>query len=140
MTEIFNLVFILQHSKALDSTLLELTKNLNILQDTEKSACRKALIEQRSRYCIFVTALRPVLDEESGMVTDFQQLEEINKKLSKCTDEPYQLPPATEQMINDMKADGFTFQTPPSSPSSLGIQLPRYYNRQNICLLYLDSL
>ena len=56
------------------------------------------------------------------MVTDFQQLEEINKKLSKCTDEPYQLPPATEQMINDMKADGFTFQTPPSSPSSLGMQ------------------
>ena len=74
------------------------------------------------------------------MVTDFQQLEEINKKLSKCTDEPYQLPPATEQMINDMKADGFTFQTPPSSPSSLGsIQLPRY-NRQNICLLHLGSL
>ena len=73
------------------------------------------------------------------MVTDFQQLEEINKKLSKCTDEPYLLPPATEQMINDMKADGFTFQTPPSSPSSLGIQLPRY-NRQNICLLYLGSL
>ena len=66
---------------------------------------------------------RPVLDEESGMVTDFQQLEEINKKLSKCTDEPYQLPPATEQMINDMKADGFTFQTPPSSPSSLGMYL-----------------
>ena len=58
MTEIFNVVFILQHSKALDSTLLELTKNLNILQDTEKSACRKALIEQRSRYCMFVTALR----------------------------------------------------------------------------------
>ena len=37
-------------SKALDSSLLELTKNLKVLQETEKMACRKALIEERSRY------------------------------------------------------------------------------------------
>ena len=108
------------HLKAMDSTMLELTKNLKILQDTEKTACRKALIEQRSRYCLFVTALRPVMDEESAMVSDLQQLEEINKKLTKCSDEPYQLPPASEKVINDMNGEGFTFQTPPSSPSSLG--------------------
>merc|ERR1712038_1441716 len=101
--------------------MLELTKNLKILQETEKAACRKALTEERSRYCIFVASIRPVLEEESSMVSDFQQLEEINKKLVKCTDEPFQLPASSEQVINDMKADGFTFQTPPSSPtSSLG--------------------
>ena len=60
------------------------------------------------------------MDEESSMVSDFQQLEEINKKISKCTDEPYQLPAASEKVINDMNGEGFTFQTPPSSPSSLG--------------------
>ena len=103
--------------------MLELTKNLKILQDTEKSAVRKVLTEERSRYCTFVTSLRPVLEEEAGMVSDFQQLEEINKKLVKVTDDPFKLPPASEQVINDMKCDGnggFTFQTPPSSPSSLG--------------------
>lgn len=52
------------------------------------------------------------------MVSDFQQLEEINKKLLQCTDEPFKLPTASENVINDMKSDGFTFQTPPSSPSS----------------------
>ena len=36
-------------SKALDSSMLELTKNLKVLQDTEKTACRKALTEERSR-------------------------------------------------------------------------------------------
>ena len=110
-------------SKALDSSMLELTKNLKILQDTEKSAVRKVLTEERSRYCTFVASLRPVLEEEAAMVSDFQQLEEINKKLVKVTDDPFKLPPASEQVINDMKSDGsggFTFQTPPSSPSSLG--------------------
>ena len=100
--------------------MLELTKNLKILQETEKIACRKVLTEERARYCTFVAALRPVLEEEAGLTSDFQQLEEINKKLIKCTDEPFQLPPSSEQVINDMKSDGFTFQTPPSSPSSLG--------------------
>ena len=107
-------------SKALDSSMLELTKNLKILQETEKVACRKVLTEERARYCTFVASMRPVLEEEASLTTDFQQLEEINKKLIKCTDEPFILPVATEQVINDMKSDGFTFQTPPSSPSSLG--------------------
>lgn len=107
-------------SKALDSSMLELTKNLKMLQETEKVACRKVLTEERARYCTFVASMRPVLEEEASLTTDFQQLEEINKKLIKCTDEPFILPVATEQVINDMKSDGFTFQTPPSSPSSLG--------------------
>ena len=38
--------------KALDSSMLELTKNLKILQETEKVACRKALTEERSRYIL----------------------------------------------------------------------------------------
>ena len=107
-------------SKALDSSMLELTKNLKILQETEKVACRKVLTEERARYCTFVASMRPVLEEEAALTTDFQQLEEINKKLVKCTEEPFILPLASEQVINDMKSDGFTFQTPPSSPSSLG--------------------
>jgi len=105
-------------SKALDSSLLELTKNLKVLQETEKNACRKALTEERSRYCTFVASLRPVLEEEASMVTDFQQLEEINNKLVQCTEDPFKLPTVSEQVINDMKSDGFTFQTPPSSPSN----------------------
>ena len=32
--------------------------------------------------------------------------------------DPFKLPTVSEQVINDMKSDGFTFQTPPSSPSN----------------------
>lgn len=112
------------HAKAVDASVLELTKNLKTLEDTEKSAVRRVLTEERSRYCTFVACLRPVLEEEVSMVSDFQQLEEINKKLAKSTDDPFKLPPSSEQVILDMKSidgnGGFAFQTPPSSPSSLG--------------------
>ena len=47
-----------QHIKVLDSTILELTKNLKILQDTEKSACRKALI---GKYKICKSTFLPFL-------------------------------------------------------------------------------
>lgn len=110
------------HQRALDSSNNDLVKHLKLLEDTEKSAVRRVLTEERARYCTFVSCLKPVLDEEISMMSEFQQLEEINKKLVKHTDDPFKLPPASEQVINDTKSgDGnFTFQTPPSSPSSLG--------------------
>ena len=84
----------------------------------------------RSRYCAFVSCLKPVLIEEGGLVSEFQQLEEVTKKLTKVTDEPGKLPAASEAVISDMTSgnvqgdgNGLTgphFQTPPSSPSSLG--------------------
>ena len=70
-----------------------------------------------------MSCLKPVLIEEGGLVSEFQQLEEVTKKLSKVTDEPGKLPAASEAVIADMTgADGIAphFQTPPSSPSSLG--------------------
>ena len=63
-------------------------------------------------------------------MSEFQQLEEVTKKLAKVTDEPGKLPAASEAVISDMTSgnvqgdgNGLTgphFQTPPSSPSSLG--------------------
>ena len=62
----------------------------------------------------------------------FHQLEEVTKKLSKVTEDPHKLPQASEAVIADIsvgkdgsKLEGCPahiphFQTPPSSPSSLG--------------------
>ncbi len=97
---------------------------MRALAETERNAVRRALIEERSRYCVFVSALRPFLDEEIALVAEFQQLEEVNKRLAKNAEEPFKLPPASEQVLNDIRANGgdsaFAFRTPPSSPSSLG--------------------
>ena len=73
-------------------------KHLKLLEDTEKGAVRRVLTEERARYCTFVSCLKPVLDEEISMMTEFQQLEEINKKLTKHTDDPFKLPAASEQV------------------------------------------
>jgi len=121
-----------QMQKAADASMAEVSKQLKNLQETEKNAVRKALIAERSRYCAFVSCLKPVLCEENGLVSEFQQLEEVTKKLSKVTEDPHKLPQASEAVIADIsvgkdgsKLEGCPahiphFQTPPSSPSSLG--------------------
>merc|ERR1719471_279783 len=56
------------------------------------------------------------------MVSELQQLEEVMTKLDKHTEDPFKLPEASEQVLIDIKTTegGVVFQTPPSSPSSLG--------------------
>jgi hypothetical protein len=111
-----------QRNSAADAALADVTKHYRLLVDTEKSAVRRALVEERSRYCAFVACLKPLLDEEVAMVAEFQQLEEVSKKLAGNTEEPFKLPQASEQVLNDLAlaSSDFAFQTPPSSPSSLG--------------------
>ena len=84
--------------QATDASAAEVEKSLLQLEETEKNAVRRALTEERSRYCAFVHYLRPVLTEETGLVSEFQQLEEVTKRLGKHTDEPFKLPPASEQV------------------------------------------
>lgn len=59
---------------------------------------RRALTEERSRYCAFAGCLRPLLEEETALVSEFQQLEEVNQRLRRHTDEPLKLPQASEQV------------------------------------------
>jgi len=46
------------HTK-LDSAMQEVQDKYLLLEETEKSAVRNALIEERSRFCVFVSCLRP---------------------------------------------------------------------------------
>jgi len=105
-----------------EQCLAEASKQAATLQEVEKCAVRRVLIEERSRYCTFISCLKPVLSEEMSMVAEFQQLEEVLVKLDKHTEDPFKLPEASEQVLNDIKTSsgGIVFQTPPSSPSSLG--------------------
>lgn len=45
----------------LDSALQDVNVRYAVLEETEKRAVCKALIEERARYCSFVSMLKPVL-------------------------------------------------------------------------------
>lgn len=45
----------------LDSAMQDVSDKFILLEETEKQALRKALIEHRQRICCFVTMLRPVV-------------------------------------------------------------------------------
>ncbi|KAK4885483.1 hypothetical protein RN001_001754 [Aquatica leii] len=108
--------------KRLECGLQDVTERRQLLEETEKQAVRAALIEERSRFCTFVGFLKPVVDEEVALLTELSHLQEVVGQLDKNTADPQSLPPASEQVIADLKSSdsGWSFQTPPSSPSSLG--------------------
>lgn len=45
----------------LDSAMQDVSDKYLLLEETEKQAVRKALVEERSRFCCFVSMLKPVV-------------------------------------------------------------------------------
>ncbi|XP_060679161.1 protein MTSS 1-like isoform X1 [Hemiscyllium ocellatum] len=104
----------------LDSALQDVNDKYLLLEETEKQAVRRALIEERSRFCAFVSMLRPVVEEEMSMLGEVTHLQTITDDLTNLTMDPHKLPTASEQVIIDLKGSDYnwTYQTPPSSPST----------------------
>ncbi|KAM4633133.1 protein MTSS 1-like isoform 2-T2 [Polymixia lowei] len=104
----------------LDSAMQDVSDKYILLEETEKQALRKALIEERQRFCYFVAMLRPVVDEEISMLGEVTHLQAISDDLKALTSDPHKLPPASEQVILDLKGSDYhwSYQTPPSSPST----------------------
>ncbi|XP_051577506.1 protein MTSS 1-like isoform X3 [Myxocyprinus asiaticus] len=104
----------------LDSAMQDVSDKYLLLEETEKQAVRKALIDERGRFCAFVSMLKPVVDEEMSMLGEIIHLQTIADDLKALTMDPHKLPPASEQVIHDLKGSDYTwsYQTPPSSPST----------------------
>uniref|UniRef100_A0A3B3Y1A1 IMD domain-containing protein n=1 Tax=Poecilia mexicana TaxID=48701 RepID=A0A3B3Y1A1_9TELE len=104
----------------LNSAMQDVSDKYILLEETEKQALRKALIEERQRFCCFVSLLQPVVDEEISMLAEVTHLQTISEDLKALTSDPHKLPPASEQVISDLKGSdyGWSYQTPPSSPST----------------------
>ncbi|XP_048814690.1 protein MTSS 2 isoform X1 [Lagopus muta] len=104
----------------LDNALQDVNDMYLLLEETEKQAVRKALIEERGRFCTFITFLQPVVNGELTMLGEITHLQGIIDDLVVLTAEPHKLPPASEQVIKDLKGSDYSwsYQTPPSSPSS----------------------
>nr|XP_060643955.1 protein MTSS 2 isoform X3 [Anolis sagrei ordinatus] len=106
----------------LDNALQDVNDMYLLLEETEKQAVRKALIEERGRFCTFIAYLQPVVNGEITMLGEITHLQGIIDDLVVLTADPHKLPLASEQVIKDLKGSDYSwsYQTPPSSPSSSG--------------------
>ncbi|KAM6214889.1 protein MTSS 1 isoform 17-T17 [Rhynchocyon petersi] len=104
----------------LDSALQDVNDKYLLLEETEKQAVRRALIEERGRFCTFISMLRPVIEEEISMLGEITHLQTISEDLKMLTMDPHKLPSSSEQVILDLKGSDYSwsYQTPPSSPST----------------------
>lgn len=104
----------------LDSAMQDVNDLYLLMEETEKQAVRRALLEERGRYCAFISLLQPVVNVEISMLGETTHLQAIVDDLTVLTEDPHKLPPASEQVIRDLKGSDYSwsYQTPPSSPSS----------------------
>ncbi|KAK6185083.1 hypothetical protein SNE40_007400 [Patella caerulea] len=114
----------------LDHAMHDVNEKYKLLESTEKNALRTALIEERGRFCLFISCIKPFVDNEVALLTEITHLQEIMQSLCLQASDPQNLPASSEQVITDIKGiDASTFNltaknhhqhSPPSSPSSLG--------------------
>ncbi|XP_077938734.1 protein MTSS 2 isoform X3 [Gasterosteus aculeatus] len=106
----------------LDSAMQDVSDLYLLMEETEKQAVRRALLEERGRYCTFINLLQPVVNLEIAMLGEITHLQPIVDDLTVLTEDPHKLPPASEQVVRDLKGSDYSwsYQTPPSSPSSNG--------------------
>nr|XP_019957753.1 PREDICTED: MTSS1-like protein isoform X3 [Paralichthys olivaceus] len=104
----------------LDSAMQDVSDLYLLMEETEKQAVRRALLEERGRYCTFINLLQSVVNVEIAMLGEITHLQPIVDDLTGLTEDPHKLPPASEQVIRDLKGSDYSwsYQTPPSSPSS----------------------
>uniref|UniRef100_A0A673B590 MTSS I-BAR domain containing 1 n=1 Tax=Sphaeramia orbicularis TaxID=375764 RepID=A0A673B590_9TELE len=104
----------------LDSAMQDVSDKYLLLEETEKVAVRKALVEERSRFCCFVSMMKPVVEEEMTLLGEITHLQTLTEDLKTLTMDPHKLPPSSEQVIVDLKGSdcAWSYQTPPSSPST----------------------
>lgn len=74
-----------------------------MFEEVERNFVRRALIEERSHYCLFFNLLRPVIEEEISMLQEITHLEEIVSALVDLTFDPYKLPPASESLLTKLQ-------------------------------------
>ncbi|TNN15850.1 Metastasis suppressor protein [Schistosoma japonicum] len=70
-----------------------------LVENTEKSAIRLLLLEERSRFCFFVSCLIPILECQSSMLNEIATIDELIKILTKETEYPDQLVEDVESIV-----------------------------------------
>ncbi|XP_013168730.1 PREDICTED: uncharacterized protein LOC106118608 isoform X3 [Papilio xuthus] len=104
-----------------DVSMQDVQERKQQLEEMEEKAVKAALIEERSRFCHFVTLLDPVVESEVAMLSEVGHLQEGSEQLLRHTSEPRTLPAASLQVICDVKScySGWAeSESAPHSPSA----------------------
>lgn len=104
-----------------------ISERVHVLEELEKNAVRRALLEERGRFCGLVSLLRPLMDEEMTLLSEISHLQTLSEDLRILTMDPHKLPPSSEQVLVDLKSSesSWSFQTPPTSPTSPSATMSR---------------
>ncbi|CAK8671933.1 unnamed protein product [Clavelina lepadiformis] len=124
----------------LSSVMLDVNERFSTLMETEKSALRNLLVEERTRICLFANCLSPVLELQVSMLNEVTHLHDLTSDITRLCRNPKQLPTSTDQLVADFLSansqsstspladpqvtnnEDFFLQThslsPPSSPTS----------------------
>ncbi|XP_045488187.1 protein MTSS 2 isoform X5 [Pieris rapae] len=103
-----------------DVSMQDIQERQEQLEEMEEKAVKAAFIEERSRFCHFVSLLNPVVESEVAMLAEVGHLQEGTEQLARHTSEPRSLPPASLQVICDVKccSSGWGSGTCPSPVAS----------------------
>ncbi|XP_065341660.1 uncharacterized protein LOC135940600 isoform X4 [Cloeon dipterum] len=86
----------------LDSQQRLLQSGIQQLGECEGKSVRAALTEGRGRFCIFVTLLRPVLEQEVAIFWELSHVQEALDELNKAIGDPKTLPDTIEQALQEL--------------------------------------
>ncbi|XP_053620428.1 protein MTSS 1 isoform X2 [Plodia interpunctella] len=106
--------------KKADVSLQDIQERREQLEEMEEKAVKAALIEERSRFCHFVSLLNPVVESEVAMLAEVGHLQEGSEQLIRHIAEPRTLPAASLQVICDIKSSlaGWETSSAPQSPTA----------------------
>jgi len=78
--------------------------HIDQLEDQEKLALRKLMLEERSRAVFFFNCYRPVVEQELSLISEIEHLQSLLEDTIKQCTNPSSLPLASEDLINNFKA------------------------------------
>ena len=74
--------------RLIEQSSRDLNSHYKALFDHEKKCLRRILTEERNRYCNLVASLKPIIDEELGMLSELASVEDVMQKLGSVTTNP----------------------------------------------------
>lgn len=94
--------------RLIEQTSRDLNGHYQQLFDHEKICLRRIMTEERHRYCNLVASLKPIIDEELGMLSELASVEDVMQKLGNVTSNTDEI--ITDEFIDDAAHQGIIFE------------------------------
>lgn len=110
----------------------DISQRKSDLEEVERRSLRAAMIEERTRFCTFVSLLQPVVKEEFEMMHELGHLQEAMDSIVNATKYPNVLPKASEELILETKTPA-AFLYPESPGGSYSYSTSLGSRKSSVC-------